>query len=268
MPACRCYFSQVKLDPQRQAEYITLNRSKLVVYERFLYNQYNSISAGGNFSQLVQSGIKNPNSVLIIPFISSTCGSKVTAGALAGPNFGFNQYGSTYHWEDLKRGHEMMLGSSFENDDDAKALHNTNLIGALTQTAVIALISYFIMRNRKLQQNSIKKLEEMDAKALLVASAVDDGVLSFAEDLCKDAQTRTSSSEFRAAMMKAAQKHGVTLKYRHFFKPDGSLRNEKDVCTMLKAVPPLRASKTKSHTRKSSKHHHRGGRWKGSRRSV
>ena len=162
----------------------------------------------------------------------------------------------------------MMLGPL--KDDDAKAFHNTNQIGALTQTAALALISYFIMRNRKLQQNSIKKLEEMDAKALLVASAVDDGVPSFAEELCKDAQTRTSSSEFRAAVMKAAQKHGVTLKYRHFFKPDGSLRNEKDVCTMLKAVPPLRSSKTKSHTRKSSKQHHRGGkgRGKGSRRSV
>ena len=153
---------------------------------------------------------------------------------------------------------------------EERARLNLGSTSILPPAAVIALISYFIMRNRKLQQNSIKKLEEMDAKALLVASAVDDGVPSFAEELCKDAQTRTSSSEFREAVMKAAQKHGVTLKYRHFFKPDGSLRNEKDVCTMLKAVPPLRSSKTKSHTRKSSKQHHRGGkgRGKGSQRSV
>jgi hypothetical protein len=90
MPACRCYYSQVKLDPQRQAEYITLNRSKLVVYERFLYNQYNSISAGGNFSQLVQSGIKNPIGVAIIPFISSLTNLN-SAGAI-----GLTQYGSPY----------------------------------------------------------------------------------------------------------------------------------------------------------------------------
>ena len=172
---------------------------------------------------------------------------------------GYRQYKSTYHWEDMKKGFEDMFLFPIKLDDKmAKYIHNNKQFGDLSYAAVLALISYFFLRNRKLQQNSVKKLEEMDAKALLVASAVD--IPSFAKELCKDAQTRTSSSEFRAAMMKAAQKHGVKLKYRHFFKPDGSLRNEKDVCTMLKAVPPM------SRRASLSKKHYRGG--KGSRRSV
>jgi len=96
MPAARCYYSQVALDPSRALTYVRENTEKQIVYEQLLFNQYTQIGAGASFSQLIQSGIKNPISVLIIPFISSTCGSKVTAGALAGPNFGFNQYGSPY----------------------------------------------------------------------------------------------------------------------------------------------------------------------------
>ena len=96
MPAARCYYSQVALDPSRALTYVRENTEKQIVYEQLLFNQYTQIAVGASFSQLIQSGIKNPISVLIIPFISSTCGSKVTAGALAGPNFGFNQYGSPY----------------------------------------------------------------------------------------------------------------------------------------------------------------------------
>jgi hypothetical protein len=70
MPACRAYYSLVKLEPSRALAYIEENRSKQVVYENVLFNQYSSISAGGTFSQLVQSGIKNPLGIAIIPFIS------------------------------------------------------------------------------------------------------------------------------------------------------------------------------------------------------
>jgi hypothetical protein len=66
------------------------------VYEQILYNQYTNISAGAAWSNLIQSGIKNPISVLIIPFISSQCNVKITSGALAGSVLGFSQYGSPY----------------------------------------------------------------------------------------------------------------------------------------------------------------------------
>lgn len=71
MGACRCYYSQIKLDPQRAISYLNENRAKQVVFECIQYNQYNSISSGGQFSQLVQTGIKNPIGVAIIPFIAS-----------------------------------------------------------------------------------------------------------------------------------------------------------------------------------------------------
>jgi hypothetical protein len=96
MPAARCYYSQIALDPSRALTYVRENTEKQIVYEQLLFNQYTQIGAGASFSQLIQSGIKNPISVLIVPFISSTCGSKITSGALAAPSFGFNQYGSPY----------------------------------------------------------------------------------------------------------------------------------------------------------------------------
>lgn len=70
MPACRCYYSLVKLEPSRALSYIEENRSKQVVYENVLFNQYSNIGSGSSFSQLVQSGIKNPIGIAIIPFIS------------------------------------------------------------------------------------------------------------------------------------------------------------------------------------------------------
>ena len=92
MGACRCYYSLVKLEPQRAQEYITENREKRVVYENVIFNQYNNITSGGTFSQLVQSGIKNPRGICIVPMISTyaltTVGSATTIGT--------TQYGSPY----------------------------------------------------------------------------------------------------------------------------------------------------------------------------
>jgi hypothetical protein len=87
MPSCRTYFSTIKLSPAKEEMYITQNRNKVVVYEQFITNQYNNISAGSSFSQLVQSGIRNPIAIAIIPLISAS--QLVNAVPL-----GFNQYGS------------------------------------------------------------------------------------------------------------------------------------------------------------------------------
>jgi hypothetical protein len=72
LQSVRCYYSLVKLEPSRALAYIEENRAKQVVYENILFNQYNSIPAGGTFSQLVQSGIKNPLGICMIPLISGT----------------------------------------------------------------------------------------------------------------------------------------------------------------------------------------------------
>jgi hypothetical protein len=96
MPACRCYYSLVKLEPSRALAYIEENRSKQVVYESVLFNQYTQIPAGGSFSQLVQSGIKNPLGIAIIPFISPSTLLTTTAGNTMTSFCGGEQYQSPY----------------------------------------------------------------------------------------------------------------------------------------------------------------------------
>ena len=92
MPACRTYYSLVKLEPSRALAYIEANREKQVVFENVIFNQYNSIPAGGTFSQLVQSGIKNPLGVCIIPLIGT--GTLTTFGSAN--TIGFEQWSSPY----------------------------------------------------------------------------------------------------------------------------------------------------------------------------
>lgn len=71
MTACRTYFNQIALTPEKEEAYLLANTAKQVVYERFIYNQYNAITAGSNYSQLIASGVKNPLACIIIPFIST-----------------------------------------------------------------------------------------------------------------------------------------------------------------------------------------------------
>lgn len=92
MAACRCYYSQVALDPSRALSYLQENTQKQIVFEQVLFNQYSNITSGSAFSQLVQSGIRNPMSVLIVPFISNQCSTQVAGGTA----IGFNQYGSPF----------------------------------------------------------------------------------------------------------------------------------------------------------------------------
>jgi hypothetical protein len=71
MTACRTYFNQISLTPEKEEAYLLANSAKPVVYERFIYNQYNGITTGSNYSQLIASGVKNPLACIIIPFIST-----------------------------------------------------------------------------------------------------------------------------------------------------------------------------------------------------
>ena len=92
MKSCRMYYSQVALAPSKAIAYVEANTNKQIVYENFLFNQYSNITANSSFSQLVQSGIKNPIGVAIIPIINPT--NLLAAGAVA--TLGFNQYASPY----------------------------------------------------------------------------------------------------------------------------------------------------------------------------
>ena len=71
LPACRIYYSQITIQPALAEEYILNNRAKKCIYRTVLTNQYNNISAGGNFNQLISSGIVHPTGILIVPYVSS-----------------------------------------------------------------------------------------------------------------------------------------------------------------------------------------------------
>ena len=72
LPACRIYYSQITIQPALAEEYVMSNRGKKCIYRTVLTNQYNSITAGGNFNQLISSGIVHPTGILIVPYVSST----------------------------------------------------------------------------------------------------------------------------------------------------------------------------------------------------
>ena len=71
LPACRIYYSQITIQPSYADEYILNNRAKKCIYRTVLTNQYNNITAGGNFNQLISSGIVHPTGILIVPYVSS-----------------------------------------------------------------------------------------------------------------------------------------------------------------------------------------------------
>ena len=103
MTACRCYYSTVQLEPSKALAYVESNTNKQIIYENFLYNQYSAIGVGSSFSQLVQSGIKNPIGVAIIPLISASNTFQATnigllgvAGTFTTLPLGFSQYASPY----------------------------------------------------------------------------------------------------------------------------------------------------------------------------
>jgi hypothetical protein len=71
LPACRIYYSQITIQPDLALDYITNNRAKKCIFRTILTNQYNNITAGGNFNQLISSGVVHPTGILIVPYVSS-----------------------------------------------------------------------------------------------------------------------------------------------------------------------------------------------------
>ena len=85
MTACRTYFNQISLTPDKEEAYLSANTAKPVVYERFIYNQYNAITSGSNYSQLIASGVKNPLAAIIIPLVSTSNTGQSGSGTLNFP---------------------------------------------------------------------------------------------------------------------------------------------------------------------------------------
>ena len=90
MSACRFYYSQITMSPEKSLKYIESNRNKEIVYRSILSNNYTNITAGSSFNQLVNAGIKNLTGILIIPYIAS---SLLLFPEYASP---FDTFGATY----------------------------------------------------------------------------------------------------------------------------------------------------------------------------
>lgn len=69
--ACRLYVPLYQLNPTFENEYISLNRTKKVVY-RDIYQYSVSLNGGGDFNNLLTNGIPNPKTVIIIPMLQQS----------------------------------------------------------------------------------------------------------------------------------------------------------------------------------------------------
>jgi hypothetical protein len=81
MTACRCYYSVIEIDPEKARLYLESNLNKRIVYESVITNNYNNIASGASFSQLIQSGIRAPLGLLVVPCIASTAFGNISEWA-------------------------------------------------------------------------------------------------------------------------------------------------------------------------------------------
>jgi len=172
MPACRIYYSKIKLDPVKALTYVQENTAKEIVFENYYFNTFNNIPTGSNFSSLVQSGVKNPVALLVIPFISNTT-TNVTWNQYASP---FDTCPATFAPLSLTNlnvnlGNANVLASSynytFENYLQqvvtAESLTSSDIgvnVGLLTQTFWESNRVYFIdlARSRSADKDSLRSL--------------------------------------------------------------------------------------------------------------
>lgn len=93
MPSCRIYYPQIKVKPELLILYLENNRNKIANYQytSWLYNQFNGITSGSLFSNLIQSGIQSARSVWIVPLQSSTTNGTVNTAAVMSGETTFSQ---------------------------------------------------------------------------------------------------------------------------------------------------------------------------------
>ena len=85
LPSCRLYFPQVTLKPEKLRFYLDQGLNRKVNYTSYYFNQFAGISASGTFSGTVQSQVRRPRGILILPFLSPNTGTGIT-GAGNGTN--------------------------------------------------------------------------------------------------------------------------------------------------------------------------------------
>lgn len=91
MSSVRLYYSSLVLEPDKALFYSRTNSAKQIVYKNYYFNQINAVGPGATQSQLIQSGIRNPYALIIVPFISSTFTTTLASGAVGGV--------SGYQWQ-------------------------------------------------------------------------------------------------------------------------------------------------------------------------
>jgi len=87
LPSCRLYFPQVTLKPEKLRFYLDQGLNRKVNYTSYYFNQFAAISQGSSFSGVVQSQVRRPRGLLILPFVSPNTGaSTTTTGSGNGTN--------------------------------------------------------------------------------------------------------------------------------------------------------------------------------------
>jgi hypothetical protein len=75
MTSTRYYYSSIVMDSLKLADYLASNQAKTVISKTFLYNTYTNIASNSNFSQLIQSGVRNIKSIIIVPYLAQSINS-------------------------------------------------------------------------------------------------------------------------------------------------------------------------------------------------
>lgn len=78
LPSCRLYFPQVALKPEKLRFYLDAGLNRKCCYTSYYFNQFSAIASGNNFSGTVQSQVKRPRGLLILPFLSQSTGTGQT----------------------------------------------------------------------------------------------------------------------------------------------------------------------------------------------
>lgn len=75
----RLYVPLYQMNPVNEEQYLSLNRTKKIVY-RDIYQYRTDVEAGQTFNALLTNGIPNPKTVILIPFIRSSANFLSAAG--------------------------------------------------------------------------------------------------------------------------------------------------------------------------------------------
>jgi len=80
--ACRLYAPVYTMNPLAESKYLSLAPTKKIMYKDVFQYQFSNIAPSANFNFLVSNGINSIQSVLVVPFISTT--NSITIGTTTG----------------------------------------------------------------------------------------------------------------------------------------------------------------------------------------